>query len=176
MLDDLSIQERYSHAVTADSLRPGADLDVLTAAAMATGMDRRRAIALALERMRATGERAAVPALMRELAGWIAQRQARGRGRPGPRSSREAVVLSVLGWWFAPACTVCDGRGYRKLAHAPALSGRACTSCGGVGRPDLPPSAGSDAQWLAAELERIVSASMAEMARRMRLSNQRTYG
>ena len=168
MLEDLSIQERYAVAATSDSLQPGADLDVLIAAALASGMDRRRATALELERMRATGERAAIPGLLHELAGWLAHRQARGHGRPAPRSQREAASLTVLGWWFAPACTACGGLGFRRLTQAPALSAQACHACGGAGRPGLPNEDDGDARWLAAEIERLAAAALADMARRMR--------
>lgn len=171
----ITTAERYAMAATSDSLRPGADLDALTAAALATSADRRRSTAMALERMRATGDRSAIPALVHELAGWLANRQAR-RGRPAPRAERAAVAMTVLAHWFAPACASCNGLGFRRLDHAPALAARPCQDCHGAGRPGLTSDRSSDAQWLAAEIERHAAAALTDMARRMRHSTQRAYG
>ena len=152
----ITLAERYSHAAMTGDLTPRegrCDADILLAAGIAASGDREKSVALALYRVSVTGDRTGLPALVEEMAGWLASTQY----RPLPPRSRRALVMDVLVYWFEPTCRYCNGAGFVAMPNAPALSAEACRACHGTGRRpvarEVPHAHVDHARWLVERLD-----------------------
>lgn len=182
----IAAAERYATAARSSDLSPvldgRCDVDKLIAAGWAA-KDPRRAAALALYRMAATGNMNGLLPIVETMDGWLngkLQRKA-GKGgstlRPVPKLQRREMVVQVLRWWLKPTCGYCEGRGFELLGDdeaegARALSDRACKSCHGTGkRPierEVPNHLREAARALADQLDRLVLIVTGEMAKSLR--------
>lgn len=139
----------YACAVCARTLT-GQSLDALGAAALAS---RHHRLGVALQRLRADPSRAGLSWCAAEL-----ERRARDavRRRLVRRAGVDAgnAARTVLDWWLDPTCSACGGVRWR--ARDGRLTDHECSSCCGSG---VRPLDGDVCQWVAAEIERAVSAA-----------------
>lgn len=175
MVDSPTVPERYATAATTSdlsvSLERRTDADVLMAAGMSAGKDRRAALAMSVYRAGVTGDHSGLLPMANELADWLSNRLAKERRKPMRRTDRVSLALAVMQHWFNPVCGHCEGRGFLLMDGAPVLSSHECPHCGGTGRRKLSDSIGNDhaelGKWLSGELDRLVSLVHAEMARKL---------
>lgn len=175
MTDTPTVPERYATAATTSdlsvSLERRTDADVLMAAGMSAGKDRRAALALSVYRAGVTGDHSGILPMANELADWLSNRLARERRKPMRRSYRVTLALGVMQHWFNPVCRHCDGRGFLLVEGAPVLSDHECTHCHGTGKRNLSDDIGYEhaeiGRWLSGELDRLVSLVHAEMAKKL---------
>lgn len=149
------LPDEYATAVCTRSMS-GRALDALGAAAL---VSRRHALGVALQRLRADPSRACL-----ELCASALERRARdavrrGMARRGGIDCGDAA-LEVLQWWLDQTCPACSGVRWR--ARDGRLTGHECSACSGSGLRGL---AGGLRDWIAADLERAVSAADDAMRR-----------
>jgi hypothetical protein len=168
--DPMTVSDRYARAATTSDLTVGrwqkvTDMNTLLAAAIAAGKDRDRQLALSLQRIAVTGDRSGLRLIMDDIDSWLAQH----KGRLIPRMARRALAMTVLVWWFEPACRYCNGNKFVAIENTGRLSDEACISCHGSGRRPLarevPAAHARQAEWLAAKLDRLMSDIETDMAR-----------
>lgn len=170
-----SVAERYDVATdTSDlGLRDGrCDADVLLAAGYATARNTRGALALSLYRIRATGHRNGLLQIANAAEGWLVDRRPPGGGKPMRLAEARKLGWSVLLWWLDGVCPHCQGRRYELVPGTQVVSDNLCHVCDGSGRPPLASRVRREhaepAAWLAAELDRMMSFVLADMAKRLR--------
>lgn len=164
----VTVADRYASAANTSNLRVKetfCDADLLLAAGIAASKNREKSVALAVYRVGVTGDRSGLPAIVDELADWLIV----SRQRVIPKAARRALVMSVLVWWFEPACRYCNGHGFAAIENTSSLGTEECGACHGSGRRPLarevPQAHAARAQWLAAKLDQLVAGIHGDMAR-----------
>ena len=64
-----------------------------------------------------------------------------------------AIAEKALRFHLSPACSACEGRGYKRVKGSPMLSGTPCPSCHGTGRQPYPLRNGKEIGLVVAELQ-----------------------
>ena len=168
MTERASGPERYLRATRTSNLRldlvAPCDADQLLAAGWAS-QSPRRALAMRVYRMRATGSMAGSRDLSQDLGQLLRQRMMKvrrgymgGNGRMPSLFEVSGMAMKVLTWWHLPACPECCGRGHPTIPGTPNLdTSRLCQPCGGSGiRPVerlVRTEYADDIRWLVAEME-----------------------
>lgn len=121
------IQERYTQAVHASSLKVEANRTGSADTLIAVAWSQSRVGAL-LMRLQTKADRTALEQAHQQLA----QRAvAMGFERP------DVVACAVLGWWLDHICKTCHGRKFEAIPDTPSLSKRPCKVCKGSGQTHL---------------------------------------
>lgn len=128
MSDITTIEERYSSAVTASSLKVEADKGGAADVLIAAGWSPSR-IGSALMRLHTKADRNALEQVHEQLT-----LRAEGWGIDQPTT----VAAAVLGWWLHKTCGACHGVKFSLIAGTPVLSTKACRVCRGSGEKLLP--------------------------------------
>jgi hypothetical protein len=179
LADRPDLAERYATATCTGNLTPRlagmTDADVLLAAGIAANKDPKRRLALSVYRMGVTGSldgltevAVAADAMLLEF---IRQR----RHKPMNRFARQQLIVDALNWWMKPTCGYCGGTGFVQATvagtdeSAGRLTTQACDGCHGTGRRPLarevPAPLKAHAEWMTAELDRLVALIHDDMAR-----------
>lgn len=150
-----TIEEAYAVSISADDLTMKAGIrgtaDILTAAALSGD-----SLSHCLLRIRAEFDQVAIPrrdrfasAIEHEDAVRAALRsvktfkQARSLllellDEIEPEKRNAILATRILMWWLHPVCDACNGRGYEVVEGTKRLSDKACHSCHGTGRTEIP--------------------------------------
>jgi len=177
--DRPDISERYANATRSGNLTPSldgrTDADVLLAAGIASQKSPELRLAMEVYRMAVNSDMNGLGNVVEAADSWLVQRMTRGGSRPISRPARRQLIIDTLNWWCMPICGYCAGTG--KIAEmvegtdtlAGKLSDQLCGSCRGTGkRPlarEVPPALQRHAEWMAAELDRLVEVNRAAMIR-----------
>lgn len=179
LADRPDLAERYATATASGNLEPRltgtTDADILLAAGIAANKDPKRRLALTVYRMGVTGsldgltEVAVAADVM--LLDFIRVR----RHKPMNRFARQQLIVDTLNWWMKPTCGYCGGTGFVQAMvsgtdeSAGRLTTQACDGCHGTGRRPLarevPAQLKAHAEWMTAELDRLVAMIHADMAK-----------
>ena len=178
MSGKVTIQERYLRASqTSDlSVNPIApsDADQLIAAGFATSGRPRRALALRIHRMMATGRLVGARDLSWELGAMLRSRMIHTRGRRASKlpnlAETSKMAMLVIKWMRFPTCPACHGRGHPIIPGTPHLDqSRLCKECHGTGlRPVerlVRTEYADDVRWLVSEIEGLVRQTFDAMRR-----------
>lgn len=134
--------------------------------------DRRKSLALGLWRMKVNSDTEQLYEVVTEIDGWLQGRLSRGGNKPMRSDARRALMFSVIRWWLRNTCDYCAGRGFIEQENTGRLSAVECEVCHGTGKKSLerevPRVHIAHAQWLAAELDRLVQVVFDDMARLLR--------
>jgi hypothetical protein len=97
------------------------------------------------------------------------------RHKPMNRFARQQLIVDALNWWMKPTCGYCGGTGFVQATvagtdeSAGRLTTQACDGCHGTGRRPLarevPAPLKAHAEWMTAELDRLVALIHDDMAR-----------
>lgn len=175
VLERPTVAERYDLATdTTDlTLRGGrCDADLLLAAGYAAAGNVRGQQALALYRMKATGDRAGLTALLDTSTGWLVGRSRRGGRADLTSKQAQAVAGTVLLWWLEGVCPHCEGRRYELVPGTQITSDNLCHVCAGKGKEPVEHRMRRELQepaiWLASEFEALMSYILADMGARLK--------
>lgn len=174
-----STEESYLRAVGSRNLRVDpdhwCDADSLLAAAYVASGDPRKALALSVYRMLATGRTAEWDSVSERLASIMASNSKEGgflrRGRMGlSLSDSRAISRATLAWKMNSTCQDCHGRGHPSFPGSPHIdTSRTCSSCHGTGITPLERFVRHElidhARWLASEIDSLCSVVFNDMAR-----------
>jgi hypothetical protein len=172
--DRVRLDERYASATRARDLSASnehrTDADYLLAAGYAAQKNRNGEAALMAYRMKITGDRASKGIIVDLLMDRMIGKTVRGKHRLAkvdrPRARR--ITETVLNWWANDNCEACTGRLMEPIPGTPHLSANFCKACAGGGKrpiPDQGPRFNPHAQWLAAELDHMLTFIVADMAK-----------
>lgn len=167
-----TIAERYASSLdTSDltvSLEHRTDADYLLAAGYAAAANRNGLAALMAYRMKVSGDLASRPVLLELLVDRLQGQSFRKKLPAIQRARARQAAEAVLGWWLDDVCRACTGRLMDPIPGTPHLSAHFCKACAGTGKralPELGPRSQAHAAWLAAELDRMLSFIVGDMAR-----------
>lgn len=187
-LDDLpTVGERYLRAsVTSDlgvKLDRACDADMMLAAGYAAAAqcrdgDATGTLALALWRMRVTGDMSAFQSIREEATNRLVRQMRRpGRDKLPPMARVQAFDLTklVMLWWLNKTCGVCEGRGHPLAPGSNRVNeARDCVGCNGRGESQVERAVNNahreHARWMAGEFDGMAGAIFRDMARLLRPS------
>jgi hypothetical protein len=179
-LDDRpGLAERYATATYSDNLTPSTkgltDADVLLAAGIAASKDSRKMLALKVYRMAVQGTLSDLHEITVSADAWLLHYLRTRRQKPMNAFARQQLIVDTLNWWMKPTCGYCGGTGFVQAMvdgtdeSAGRLTTTACSGCHGTTkRPlarEVPPPLKGHAEWMAAELDRLVALIHADMAK-----------
>lgn len=177
--DRPALPERYATATSSGDLTPRltgmTDADVLLAAGIAASKDSRKMLALKVYRMAVQGTLTDLHEITVSADAWLLEFLRRRHQRPMNAFARQQLIVDTLNWWIRPTCGYCGGTGFVQAMvegtdeSAGRLTTQACSGCHGGGkRPlarEVPQQLKGAAEWMAAELDRLVALIHADMAR-----------
>ncbi len=166
------LDETYARATRSTDLSGSAehrtDADVLLAAGYAAQKNRNGMVALMAYRMKITGDRASKGEIVELLMDRIAQKVGRRKLPAVTRERSRVIVETVIAWWADDNCETCTGRLMEPIPGTPHLSAIYCKACAGSGKREIPnqgPRFNQHAEWLAAELDHMLTFIVGDMAR-----------
>lgn len=176
--DRPKLDETYARATRSTDLSASSehrtDADILLAAGYAAQKNRNGMIALMAYRMKITGDRASKAEIVEALIDHMGYEAKRRRALPIiNRPNARMVVQTVINWWSTDNCEVCTGRKMQPIPGTPHLSANWCEACAGGGKrpiPDVGARFKQHAEWLAAELDHMLTFIVGDMARMLRPS------
>lgn len=154
----MRILDRYASAIRSSNLRSAesthaSDSDVIGAFGLAA---KRNGLAVALQRLFGGDNHAAVE-LVRVMSEMV-WGKARAIGVPLKRSQADDLARAALAWKRNGVCIPCHGIGQATIPGTPALTGRDCPACKGLGKvpfeAQIARAHRDIASWLLAEIER----------------------
>jgi hypothetical protein len=175
--DRPKLDETYARATRSSDLTPSAehrtDADILLAAGYAAQKNRHGMVALMAYRMKITGDRASKGEIVELLVDMIAHKVSRRKLPSINRDRSRVVVQTVVAWWANDNCETCTGRLMEPIPGTPHLSANYCKACAGGGKRPIPDQGArfnQHAEWLAAELDHMLTFIVGDMARMLRPS------
>jgi hypothetical protein len=175
-----STEEAYLRAVNSRNLavKPehACDADMLLLSGYVASKDPRKALALDVYRMLATGRMSDLNLVSERLAHAMVDKARPGGGylrkaKPGLQLPQAKVIARVtLAWKHNSACPDCHGRGHPTYLNSPMLDEtRDCESCKGTGVLPLEQlmqhEHASHARWLSSEIDALCSIVFSDMLR-----------